>query len=114
MLYFLINNIGQNGVTDPEDNGKVFNRSVVQTDATFFGSLLVILDGLRSEFTSEHLEQTFADPPPFAIGLKVKVVRLDFAEATFKVEGRLTEVLVAEADPRVPFLRRRDVSLARA
>lgn len=105
--------IRDTGDTDPEHHRQVLHRCLVQPDATLFGSLLVILDGLRSELTFEHLQEAFPNPPPFAIRFKVKVVWTHFAQATFKVVGGLVEMLLAEADPRVPLLWRGDVPLAR-
>lgn len=101
------------GDTDPEHHGQVLHRRLVQPDAALFGSPLVILDGLGSELTFEHLQETLPDPAPFTVRFEVKVVRIHFAQATFEVVGCLVEMLLAEAHPGVPFLWRGDVSLAR-
>lgn len=99
--------------TDPEHHGQVLHRCVVEPDATLFGSPLIVLYRLGPELALEHLQETLPNPPTFAVSFKIKVIRTDFAEACFEVVGGLGEMLLAEADTRVPFLRRRDVSLAR-
>ena len=102
------------GDTHPEHHRQVLHRCLVQPDATLLDGLLVVLYRLGSEFTLEHLQEGFPDPPTFAVSLEVKEVRAHFSQASFKVVGGLVEVLLAEADPRVPLLRRGDVSLAPA
>ena len=100
------------GDTHSEHHRQVLHRCLVQPDATLLDGLLVVLYGLASEFTLEHFQEALPNPPTFAVSLEVKVVRIHFSQASFKVVGGLIEVLLAEADPRVPLLRRGDVSLA--
>lgn len=99
--------------TDLQHDRQVLHRLVVQADATLFRGLLVVVDGLCSELTFKHLQKSLSNPPPFTVGFELKIIWMNLAETTFKIVGGLLKVLLTEADARIPFLRRGDVSLPR-
>lgn len=105
--------IAHTGDTYPEHQRQVLHRLVVQSDATLFSGLLVVVDGFRSEFTFKHLHKSLSNPPPFTVRFKLKIVRMHLTQTTFEVVGGLLKVLLTEADARITFLRRGDVPLAR-
>lgn len=106
--------VANTGDTYPEHQRQVLHRLVVQSDATLFGGLLVVVDGLRSELTFKHLQKRLSNPPPFTVRFKLKIVRIHLAQTTFEVVGGLLKVFLTEADARITFLRRGDVPLAQS